>query len=81
MVPLQGAAETPSKDEDLGDPREDELVGQGRRWGAELLPEGRELEERSGTAAGKRGKEVTSQISQRRRSPPARPSEAGWQPD
>ena len=47
----RGQQRRPKEDEDLGDPREDELVGAGPALGAELLPEGR-----VGGAVGDRGR-------------------------
>ena len=78
MVPSpEGSRDTQKKTEISATRERTSWSGQGRRWAQDCCPRGG-LEERSGTAAGKRGKEVTSQISfQRRRSPPARPSGGG----
>lgn len=78
MVPSPGGSRDAQKKTKISATRErTSWSGQGRRWEQNCCPRGG-LEERSGTAAGKGGKEVTSQISfQRRRSPPARPSGGG----
>ena len=83
MVPSpEGSRDTQKKTEILATRERTSWSGQGRHRAQDCCPRGG-LEERSATAAGKRGRgDFSDKLSETTLSarPPARP-EAGWQPD